>query len=120
MQYARRGHKCHDCTWTLLRDSPWKRWILLLPLLLHDGRIMVLSARRKLPYGIGGIVGADDGRRWSRELILGDDGTRRDVAYPEAVDLDGGRIFAAYYLTLEGGNRFGGSRFIGGSSFALK
>ena len=46
--------------------SPW-------PMMLRDGRIVVIFARRKAPNGIGLIVSEDDGRTWSDEVILRDD-----------------------------------------------
>ena len=93
--------------------SPW-------PMILRDGRILVLFGRRKPPYGIGGLVSEDEGVTWSEEFIVRDDGSSPDLGYPVATRLDDGRIFTAYYFTLEDGNKFGGSRFIGGSFFRVK
>lgn len=92
--------------------SPW-------PMRLADGRIVVLFARRKLPMGIGIIVSEDDGETWSDEQILRCDAIRWDLGYPVAVEIESGRIFTAYYYTLEDGNNFGGTRFIAGSHFSL-
>ena len=92
--------------------SPW-------PMLLRDGRLLVIFARRKPPYGIGGIVSEDQGDTWSREFIIRDDGSGPDLGYPVAAEVDDGRIFAAYYFMVEDGNQFGGSRFIGGSFFRI-
>ena len=92
--------------------SPW-------PLLLRDGRILVLFARRKPPYGIGGIISEDDGDTWSNELIIRDDGSGPDLGYPVATELEDGRIFTAYYFMVDDGNNFGGSRFIGGTFFRV-
>ena len=36
-----------------------------------------------------------------------------------ATELDDGRVFCAYYFQLEDGNKFGGTRFIGGSILTL-
>ena len=93
--------------------SPW-------PMLLGDGRILVLFARRKPPFGIGGIVSEDEGKTWSREFVLRDDANCRDLGYPVATELDDGRIFTAYYYNLDDGNKFGGTRFIAGSFFRVK
>ena len=92
--------------------SPW-------PMLLNDGRILVLFARRKAPYGIGGIVSEDDGATWSDEFVLRDDGNCTDIGYNVATQLDDGRIFTAYYITVADGNAFGGSRHVAGSLFRL-
>jgi hypothetical protein len=93
--------------------SPW-------PLTLQDGRILVLFARRTPPFGVGGVVSEDNGTTWSQEFVVRDDGSSPDVGYPVATQLEDGRVFAAYYFTLEDDNRFGGSRFIGGSLFRVK
>ncbi len=90
------------------------------PLLLRDGRIVVLYGRRKPPFGIGGMVSEDEGKTWSQEFVLRDDANCSDLGYPVATELDNGRIFIAYYYNLDDGNKFGGTRFIAGSCFGLK
>jgi hypothetical protein len=92
--------------------SPW-------PMRLHDGRIVVLFARRKPPYGIGLIASEDNGTTWSREAILRDDASTPDIGYPVATETTPGRIFTAYYYTLDDGNNLGGTRFIAGTTFCL-
>ena len=92
--------------------SPW-------PMLLADGRLLVLFARRRIPYGIGCLFSEDDGASWSSQYVVRADGFSPDLGYPVATQLDDGRIFTAYYMSLEDGNKFGGSRFIGGSFFNL-
>ena len=99
-------------SWKFYR-SPW-------PMLLKDGRILVLFTRRMLPFGIGGVVSEDEGKTWSQEFVIRDDASTPDIGYPVATQLEDGRLFTAYYFTLEDGNRFGGSRFIGGSFFRVK
>ena len=90
------------------------------PLLLRDGRIVVLYGRRKPPYGMGGLVSEDEGKTWSQEFVLRDDANCGDLGYPVATELDDGRIFTAYYYNLDDGNKFGGTRFIAGSFFRVK
>jgi len=92
--------------------SPW-------PMKLADGRTLVLFARRKIPRGIGLIVSEDDGATWSDEQILRADGPTTDLGYPVATEVEPGRIFTAYYFTMDDGNGFGGTRYIAGSSFRL-
>jgi hypothetical protein len=89
------------------------------PLLLRDGRIVVLYGRRKPPYGMGGLVSEDEGKTWSQEFVLRDDANCGDLGYPVTTELDDGRIFTAYYYNLDDGNGVGGTRFIAGSSFRL-
>jgi hypothetical protein len=92
--------------------SPW-------PLLLKDGRIVVLFARRKPPGGIGGVLSEDEGKTWSDEFIIRCDASGPDLGYEMAVQLDDGRIFAAYYYMVDDGNLHGGSRHIAGSFFSV-
>ena len=95
-----------------LYRSPW-------PVRLRDGRIVVLFARRKSPSGIGLIVSEDDGGTWSAEAIVRDDGSRGDLGYPVATELDDGRILTAYYFMEDDGNNFGGTRHMAASFFRL-
>ena len=92
--------------------SPW-------PMMLRDGRIVVIFARRKAPNGIGLIVSEDDGKTWSNEVILRDDAPSSDLGYPVATELDDGRIFTAYYFNHELGGEFGGPRYIAATHFRL-
>jgi hypothetical protein len=92
--------------------SPW-------PLRLADGRLVVLFARRKPPFGIGVIVSENEGHTWSPEQILRNDASTPDLGYPVATEVSPGRIFTAYYMTLDDGNAFGGTRFIAGSHFLI-
>lgn len=104
------------------------------PLLLRDGRILILFARRISPrMGMGGMISEDGGKSWSPDFVLRDDAAPSnttqirgaphdysDIGYPLATELEDGRIFMAYYYLLDDGNGFGGSRFIAGSLFRLK
>jgi hypothetical protein len=92
--------------------SPW-------PILLEDGRILVVFARRRMPGGIGGIVSADGGKTWSEEFVIRDDAKWWDLGYPVGCQLDDGRIFTAYYFNKDDGNKEGGTRYIAGSFFRL-
>ncbi|MEW5979954.1 MAG: sialidase family protein [Acidobacteriota bacterium] len=104
-----------------------------MPLLLRDGRILILFARRISPgLGMGLTVSEDGGRTWSRDCVLRNDaspsekvqvsGTSHDysdIGYPVATELEDGRIFTAYYFMTHDGNGFGGSRFLAGSFFKV-
>ena len=103
------------------------------PFLLRDGRILILFARRiSNRRGIGIIISEDEGKTWSPDVILRDDASvyqttsiggrtydYSDIGYPLATELEDGRIFTVYYYHLQDLNRFGGSRFIGGTFFRL-
>ena len=93
--------------------SPW-------PMLLRDGRIVVLFGRRKPPMGLGCLFSEDLGATWSREYIIRCDGEHWDLGYPVATQLDDGRIFTAYYFNVPGEDTpQGARRFIAGSFFNL-
>ncbi len=93
--------------------SPW-------PMLLKDGRILVVFARRRLPAGIGGIISSDNGRTWSEEFVIRDDGQWWDLGYPVGCQLEDGRVFLAYYFNKADGNAQGGTRYIAGSHFRIE
>ncbi|MCG8404103.1 MAG: glycoside hydrolase [Phycisphaerales bacterium] len=92
--------------------APW-------PILLKDGRILVLFTRRRMPAGIGGVISHDGGVTWGAEFIVRSDGPGPDLGYPVGCELDDGRIFTAYYFQKEDGAGLGGTRYIAGSVFRL-
>ena len=93
--------------------APW-------PMLLDDGRILVLFNRRRMPIGIGGVISGDGGKTWSHEFAVRDDGVGTDSGYPVAGQFEDGRIFVAYYYTMPDGNKFGGTRYMAGSQFRIR
>lgn len=94
-----------------LYRSPW-------PLLLRDGRIVVVFNRRRAPSGIGGIISEDEGKTWSSEFIIRDDASGTDIGYPLAVEVEDSRVFTAYYYMV-GSNAQATPRFIAGSFFNI-
>jgi len=101
-----------DVEYKITYRAPW-------PILLKDGRILVIFTRRKLPAGIGGIISSDGGQTWSEEFVIRDAGKRWDLGYPVGCQLDDGRIFIAYYYNKQDGNKQGGTRYIAGSFFRI-
>ena len=84
-------------------------------------RLVCVWGYRYKPYGIRGKVSRDLGETWSEEFVLRDDGASGDLGYPVLAELEGGRLFAAYYFNVEDGtNLRGGRRFIGGSFFTIE
>ncbi|MEI8221665.1 MAG: sialidase family protein [bacterium] len=87
--------------------------------LLSHGRLLAVYGRRSRPYGIRARTSADEGRTWSPELVLREDGGSWDLGYPRAVELGDGTVFAAYYFN--GANDTvdcqGGVRHIAGTFF---
>lgn len=115
------------------------RWgISPYPVLLKDGRIIIIYARRHPnAYGMFCMVSEDEGRTWSDEVILRKDTmpsmgvavdnsairVRKvaDGGYPVAVQLRDGKIFTAYYYQLDEKDVPwpGGRKFIAGTFFDL-
>ncbi len=106
------GRDAGPPTQDVIYRSPW-------PILLRDGRIFVVFARRFMPGGIGGIVSADGGETWSKEFVIRDDAKWWDLGYPVGCEFEDGRIFVAYYFNVQDGNGQGGTRHIAASTFRL-
>jgi hypothetical protein len=98
------------------------------PVLLNDGRILIVYAWRETPpLGIRGKISDDGGKTWSEEFIIRGGGASGDLGYPVATQLDDGRIFVAYYFNVDDdvarggklGDFPGGRRFLAGTTFYL-
>lgn len=93
--------------------SPW-------PIFLKGGNILVVFARRRFPFGMGGVVSSDSGRTWSDEFVIRTDNLLGDdLGYPIGCQLDDGRIFIAYYYNEEGKGYGTSVRYIAASHFRL-
>lgn len=65
---------------------------------MSDGRLVVVYGYRQKPYGIRAVVSDDDGATWGPELIVRDDGGSWDLGYPNAFEVEPGRVGAIYYM----------------------
>ena len=93
--------------------SPW-------PMRLKDGRILVVYARRRPPFGIGGTLSADGGKTFSHEFVIrAGEASNDDLGYPVGCQLDDGRIFLAYYYNEPGKGYLDAVRYIAGSFFRI-
>ncbi|MBN8831924.1 MAG: exo-alpha-sialidase [Sphingomonadales bacterium] len=63
-----------------------------------DGRLVMVYGYRLMPSGIRATVSEDGGATWGPELIVRDDGGSWDLGYPNAWEMDDGRIGTAYYF----------------------
>jgi hypothetical protein len=99
------------------------------PLLLKDGRLVMVHGTRLPPAGIRAVVSEDEGLTWGPEIIVRDDAGSWDIGYPRVWEAERGRIGAIYYFnskddpvqlkpvgTLWGA---GGVRFIARSFFSV-
>ena len=65
---------------------------------LPDGRLCVTYGYRQKPFGIRARISADEGKSWTSEIILRDDGFDGDLGYPRTVVRPDGRILTIYYF----------------------
>ncbi len=93
--------------------APW-------PILLQDGRILVLFGRTRQPRGIGGVLSSDGGKTWSHEFAIRLDRESGELGYPVACQFEDGQIFVAYYYTIPDGNKFDGTRCMAASVFRVR
>lgn len=63
-----------------------------------DGRLVMVYGYRLMPSGIRAKVSEDSGETWGPELIIRDDGGSWDLGYPNAWEMDDGRICTIYYF----------------------
>jgi len=68
---------------------------------LKDGRICVTYGYRSVPYGIRARISTDNGKTWSKEILLRDDARTWDIGYTRSVQRSDGKIITIYYYTTE-------------------
>jgi hypothetical protein len=70
------------------------------PSLVHlkDGRLALTYGRRTAPFGIRARLSVDEGRTWSEERILRNDGGCWDLGYSRSVQRPDGKIVTVYYF----------------------
>lgn len=64
---------------------------------LTDGRLVLIHGYRSAPYGIRARISPDEGRSWSEEIMLRDDGGGRDLGYVRTVLRPDGKLVSVYY-----------------------
>lgn len=68
---------------------------------LKDGRICLSYGIRKQPSSICSRLSSDGGKTWSKEYVLRNDGTGRDIGYPRSVQRPDGKVVVLYYFFSE-------------------
>jgi len=56
---------------------------------------------RAKPYGIRARISNDNGKTWSREILLRTDGRSWDLEYTRSIARDDGKVVTIYYFTTE-------------------
>jgi hypothetical protein len=64
---------------------------------LRDGRLAVAYGYRSYPIGIRARISEDDGKTWSDEIVLRDDGGTWDLGYPRMMQRPDGKLVTIYY-----------------------
>ncbi|MHC4499355.1 MAG: sialidase family protein, partial [Planctomycetota bacterium] len=64
---------------------------------LPDGRLVVAYGYRSWPLGIRARISKDDGKTWSDEIVLRDDGGTWDLGYPRMMQRPDGKLVTIYY-----------------------
>lgn len=68
------------------------------PVVMSDGRVVLVYTYRLPPYGMRAVVSEDGGETWGPEIIIRDDGGSWDIGYPRAWEVEPGRIGAVYHF----------------------
>ena len=77
---------------------------------LRDGRLAMVYGKRLEPFGIRARTSGDQGRTWSEEIVLRQDGGSWDLGYPRTVQRKDGKLVSIYYYnTPEHRERFIGA-----------
>jgi hypothetical protein len=65
---------------------------------LQDGRLAMTYGRRIAPFGIRARISSDEGKTWSDEIILRNDGGCWDLGYTRSVQRPDAKIVTVYYF----------------------
>lgn len=68
---------------------------------LKDGRLCVTYGYRSVLRGIRARISSDNGKSWSKEIILRGDGMTWDLGYTRTVQRPDGKIVTIYYYNTE-------------------
>jgi hypothetical protein len=68
---------------------------------LKNDRVCVTYGYRSIPYSIRARISSDQGKTWSKEIILRDDARTFDIGYTQSVVRTDGKIVTLYYYTTE-------------------
>jgi hypothetical protein len=68
---------------------------------LPSGRLVLTYGYRAAPYGIRARLSDNQGKTWSKEIILRSDGGNFDIGYTRDVLLDNGKLLTVYYYNTD-------------------
>jgi len=89
--------------WSMATKTGWDGFPA--HLLVHSsGAVIVTYGVRNAPCGTRARVSYDNGKTWSREIILNDDAPHGDCGYPCSAELPDGSIVTVYYQAIKQGD----------------
>lgn len=65
---------------------------------LKDGRLALTYGYRDVPYSIRARTSSDEGKTWSEDVILRQDGGNWDLGYTRSVQRPDGKVVTVYYF----------------------
>jgi hypothetical protein len=65
---------------------------------LPDGRLCLTYGTRSPPYGIRARLSSDNGKTWSPEIVLRNDGAAWDIGYVRSAARPDGKVVTVYYF----------------------
>ena len=67
-------------------------------LFMHSSGVLISAfSHRQKPYGIWAILSRDEGKTWSKEIVIADGFDTDDLGYPSTIELDNGDLLTVYY-----------------------
>jgi len=66
---------------------------------LEDGRLCLTYGYRAKPFSICAKISSDNGKSWSNEIVLRNDGIDRDIGYCRSVQRPDGKVVTTYYIS---------------------
>jgi hypothetical protein len=67
------------------------------PVLMGDGRLVLVYTYRLPPFGMRAVVSEDEGVTWGPEVVIRSDGGSWDIGYPRAWEVKPGKIGTIYH-----------------------
>lgn len=64
---------------------------------LQDGRLCLTYGDRKAPFNMYAKLSSDQGKSWSKPILLHGNTGGRDIGYPRSIQRDDGKIVTTYY-----------------------
>ncbi len=84
-------------TWTQAKPMPNALGVPGHLLEHSSGALICCFSYRSKPFGIRCLISYDEGKTWSEDYIIRDDGVSIDLGYPSSIELANGHVLTVYY-----------------------